>query len=74
VKGVPEAAKELMWACWGADPKERPSFPGIFNQVRATNYQMLPGVDGAEIKKYVDGILSEEAKHPARRLDTGGDL
>jgi hypothetical protein len=29
---------------------------------------LLPDVNGAEIKEYVDGILTEEAKHPAVSL------
>jgi serine/threonine protein kinase len=67
--GVPEPAKGLIEACWEGEPGERPSFNQIFDGLRSVNYQLLPGVDGAGIEQYVDGILAEEAQHPPVRLD-----
>jgi serine/threonine protein kinase len=66
--GVPEPAKRLIEACW-QQPGERPSFEQIFDRLKSANYQLLPGVDAAGIKKYVDAILAEEAQHPPVRLD-----
>jgi hypothetical protein len=65
VTGLPENAKRLMGLCWIDDPDQRPTFEAIFDNLRAGNYQLLPDVDEAEIREYVDPILQEEAEHSA---------
>jgi serine/threonine protein kinase len=69
VTGLPENAKQLMEAGWVAGPDQRPTFDAIFDGLRAGNYQLLPDVDAAEIREYVDPILAEEAEHPAKVID-----
>jgi hypothetical protein len=59
-----------MEKCWDAKPENRPTFAAIFESLKSADFQLLPGVDGDAIRKYIGPILSAEAKHPARALGT----
>jgi serine/threonine protein kinase len=66
--GIAPAAAELMGHCWEKVPSNRPTFAQIVEQLGAMKYQLLPGVDGDVIEKYVAGIVAFEKAHPAVNL------
>ncbi|KAK8883823.1 hypothetical protein M9Y10_042922 [Tritrichomonas musculus] len=53
VEGITEPMWELITRCWSKDPKERPSFDEIFDEL-STNFSLLDeDVDEEEINEYI---------------------
>lgn len=48
--------KSLIQRCWAQDPKDRPTFKDLVNELQESQY--LKGVDQNEFTQYVEYILS----------------
>jgi hypothetical protein len=48
--------RDLIKSCWARKPSDRPDFPGIFQTLKANDYQVVDGVDTAEVASYVADV------------------
>jgi hypothetical protein len=58
--GVPRAAAALIQHLWRSHPENRFTMEQVFERLKEMNYELIPGVNTAEIKIYVDSILEAE--------------
>lgn len=54
VDGITDPMKDLLSRCWQKDPKKRPSFEEIYNELSSNFYYIEEGVDEDEVKDYID--------------------
>lgn len=55
-KNVPEAYVDLINRCWSTDPKDRPTFKAIYEEVTKDDKYFIDGADNDEILEYIDSI------------------
>ncbi|KAK8843074.1 hypothetical protein M9Y10_025265 [Tritrichomonas musculus] len=53
VDGITEPMKDLLGRCWSQDPKDRPSFDEIFEELSSSFNYIYEDVDEKEIKDYL---------------------
>lgn len=54
VDGITDPMKDLLSRCWQEDPKRRPSFEEIFNELSSNFYYLDEDVDEYEVNDYLD--------------------
>jgi serine/threonine protein kinase len=58
--GFDSLMTQVIYECLSEVPSERPSFFGIFNQFKAADWNILPGVDTEQIKAAVQEVIRLE--------------
>lgn len=54
VDGITDPMKDLLSRCWHRDPKKRPSFEEIFNELSSNFYYLDEDVDEDEVNDYIE--------------------
>jgi hypothetical protein len=52
--------QNLIPRCCAIDPRSRPSFDSIFTEFQDANFDILPGIDAAYVKRCVEEVLALE--------------
>jgi serine/threonine protein kinase len=58
---IPEAVlpftRQLIAKCWSKSPRERPSFSEILKMMQDERFKIMPGVEFAGVKGFVEKLL-----------------
>jgi hypothetical protein len=54
--------KSLISRCWSGDPEKRPSFGDILIDLERIEFQLLPGVNCGEVRRFLNDVRSQQTK------------
>jgi serine/threonine protein kinase len=60
--GVTPLSKNLIERCWDVNPKNRPSFEEIWNELYKNHFELIPGLDRFEVDLYLLYLEKHGAK------------
>jgi serine/threonine protein kinase len=66
-ESMSEHMKSLISRCWAQNPDDRPSFPEILEELKRTDFKIMPDVDSSRVREFVSEI---DAKRANIFLDT----
>jgi serine/threonine protein kinase len=62
--GMEAIAEALLESLWAHDPSDRMAFAEVCEFLKQNNYEIIPGIDRAEVVRYVKRIEDYEAVYP----------
>jgi serine/threonine protein kinase len=64
-KSLSEHTQELMMECWAEEPDDRPSFDEIVARLAEMKFKVMPNVNSAKLRAFVNQIEEWEAHDPS---------